>query len=225
MLDDKTIAATHYLEGDARSQEPVVSADGRFLVFTSRARNLVPGGRGNGAHVYVRDMQGRTTKMVDLNENGSEANDDSVGPSVSADGQVIAFTSAASNLVSGDNVADLSVFVRDLRRGTSERVSVSSEGLQANAMSFRATICADGRFVTFTSAATNLVPGDTQGRWGVFVRDRKLGITERVSVASDGRDADDDSRGSSISADGRVIAFNSRATNLVPEADEGTWHV
>jgi hypothetical protein len=92
-------------------------------------------------------------------------------------------------------------------------------------MSFRATICADGRFVTFTSAASNLVPGDTQGRWGVFVRDRKLGITERVSVASDGRDADDDSRGSSISADGRVIAFNSRATNLVPEADEGTWHV
>src|SRR4051794_331352 len=106
--------------------------------------------------------------------------------------------------------------------GSTERVSVSTTGQQGNDNSFYPVMSADARYVAFLSKATNLVPGDTNHRADVFVRDRKLGTTERVSVSADGTKGDDDSAGATITPDGRHVAFWSNADNLVP-SDTNGW--
>src|SRR5262249_18468776 len=146
------------------------------------------------------------------------------GLCIAANGGCVAFSSTASNLVPGDTNQTSDVFVSDRLTGTIERVSVASDGTGANEWSgdFGLCVSADGRYVAFASLASNLVPGDTNGYWDVFVRDRQTGTTERVSVASDGTGADSDSYGGlAISADGRFVAFSSRATNLVPGDTNG----
>ncbi len=147
-----------------------------------------------------------------------QGDDASRFPSISADGRFVAFFSDATNLVAGDTNGADDVFVRDRKQGTTERVSVSSAGEQANAGTVRPpdpSISADGRFVAFESYASNLVAGDTYGTWDVFVRDRSAGTTELVSVSTAGEQGNDGSGDPSISADGRFVAFESSATNLV----------
>src|SRR5262249_35604831 len=145
----------------------------------------------------------------------------------SADGRYVAFDCDATNLVSGDTNGEGDIFVRDRQTGVTERVSVSSTGeqQQGNHIYGTPSISSDGRYVAFVSSATNLVPGDTNGKSDVFVRDRQMGTTERVSVSSTGDQGNDDSSGAaasandfapSISADGRYVAFVSLASNLVP---------
>src|SRR5213078_1016671 len=114
------------------------------------------------------------------------------------------------------------VFVRDRQTGMTERVSVASDGTQANNASSYPVLSADGRFVAFDSAATDLVAGDTNGVSDVFVHDRQTGTTERVSVASDGTEGNAASAGATLSADGRFVAFHSAATNLVAGDTNGT---
>jgi Tol biopolymer transport system component len=144
------------------------------------------------------------------------ANGESDVSAISADGRFVVFSSVASNLVAGDTNGSSDVFVRDLLAGTTQRVSVSSSGEQANGGSGGAAISADGRFVVFTSAASNLVAGDTNGRSDVFVRDLVAGTTDRVSVSNwIGEQANGASGGAEISADGRFVVFNSDASNLV----------
>ena len=147
---------------------------------------------------------------------GTQANGDSASPAISADGRYVAFGSDASNLVPGDTNGTSDVFVRDLRSGTTQRVSVATDGTQANGDSDSPAISADGRYVAFASYASNLVPGDTNGTADVFVRDLRSGTTRRVSVATDGTQANGDSGSPAISADGRYVAFESDASNLVP---------
>src|SRR4029434_8337010 len=115
----------------------------------------------------------------------------------------------------GDTNGIWDIFVRDLQLGTTERVSVSSAGAQASGLSHAPSVSADGRFVAFTSLAANLVAGDTNGSWDIFVRDRQLGTTERVSLTTSGGQAYSGSISASISADGRFVAFRSTAANLV----------
>src|SRR5439155_1267798 len=149
-------------------------------------------------------------------------------PSISADGRFVAFGSIYSNLVPGDTNGVPDVFVRDRAAGKTERVSVASDGTQANGESaFYAppSISADGRFVAFSSGSTNLVPGDTNGWIDIFVRDRLAGATERVSVASGGAEANDSSFNPAISGDGRFVAFSSSATNLVQADSNGMQDV
>ena len=136
--------------------------------------------------------------------------------SLSAEGRLVAFESYASNLVPGDTNGRLDVFVHDRQTRLTERVSVDSAGIQGNGSSRQPSISADGRFMAFTSDATNLVPGDTNGRTDVFVHDRQTGTTERVSVDSAGNQGNAGSSGVGISGDGRFVAFTSSATNLVP---------
>src|SRR5439155_1170129 len=126
---------------------------------------------------------------------------------ISADGRFVTFTSAASNLVSGDTNGADDVFVHDRLTRVTERVSVASDGTEGNDESFRASISADGRVVAFVSAASNLVTGDTNGAFDVFVHDRLTGVTERVSIASDGTEGDSTFVGASMSADGCFVAF------------------
>src|SRR5207253_854957 len=142
-------------------------------------------------------------------------------PSISADGRFVAFESFASNLVSDDTNRTGDVFVHDRLTGVTERVSVASDGTQGDDFSQVPSISAAGRFVAFRSFASNLVSGDTNGRDDIFVHDRLTGATDRVSVASDGTQGNDDASEPnslpSISADGRFVAFATHASNLVPD--------
>lgn len=153
-----------------------------------------------------------------MDSGGVQGNDDSYSASISADGRYIAFGSDATNLVTGGTNGNWDVFVRDRQLGTTELVSSDSGGVQGNGDSygFDGSISADGRCVAFVSTASNLVPGDTNGITDVFVHDRQTGATERVSVTSAGAQVSGAIDNASISADGRYVAFDSSASNLVP---------
>jgi Tol biopolymer transport system component len=202
-------------EGNAFSSTPSISADGRFVAFSSGATNLVGGDTNGFEDVFVHDRQSGITTRVSVNSVGDEADGGSFGPAISGDGRFVAFASRASNLVAGDTNGGLDVFVHDQQTGETTRISVGSFGAEGNDSSLTPSISADGRFVAFRSFATNLVDGDTNDLQDVFVHDRQTGTTTRVSVDSLGGQADDDSFAPSISADGRFVAFESSATNLV----------
>ncbi|MEU7650005.1 RICIN domain-containing protein [Streptomyces huasconensis] len=207
--------ATNGTQSNNWSFAPSVSADGRYVAFTSGASNLVAGDTNGADDVFVHDRQTRTTQRVSVAGGGAQGNAESRTPSLSADGRHVAFTSAASNLVAGDTNGAEDVFVRDLGSGTTQRVSVTGAGAQGDRGSSWPSLSADGRHVAFSSSAANLVSGDTNGRIDVYVRDRQAGTTQRVSVADNGTQGDGHSAGASVSADGRHVAFSSSATNLI----------
>lgn len=234
-------------QGNGGSFSPSISADGRYVAYSSASSNLIPGDtntcfaypqRGSCPDVFVGDLHTRTTTRVSVSVSGEEANDFSDQPALSADGRYVAFSSWASNLVTGDtNMCDLfvagpfascgDIFVHDRETGDVVRVSVASDDRQANDFSEQPVLSADGRYVAFASNASNLVPGDTNGVEDVFVHDRDAdedGIfdepgqiaTTRVSLSSAGGQADSWSVYPDLSADGRYVVFQSDATNLVP---------
>ncbi len=194
---------------------PSLSHDGRLIVFHTGASNLVAGDTNGLSDVFVHDRLVGTTDLVSLTPAGTPGNGSSSFGSISADGRCVVFSSLASDLVPGDTNGTTDVFVRDLLSGTTERVSVATGGAEADGYSTFAAISADGRFVAFQSVATNLVPGDGNAQSDVFVRDRLSGTTERVSVSTSGGEGDGGSTQASLSADGRYVAFQSAATNLV----------
>src|SRR6266481_3566753 len=225
-------------QGNAGSGFPLaVSANGRFIAFSSAASNLVAGDTNGATDMFVRDTcfgasAGCTpsTARVSVASDGTQGNGASVVPTISADGRFVVFRSNAGNLVAGDTNGAGDVFVRDTCLGgptactpSTIRVSVASDGTQGNAgVFFDLSISADGRFVAFDSDASNLVAGDTNGAVDVFVRDTCLGApagctpsTIRVSVASDGTQANNSSITGALSADGRFVAIDSNASNLV----------
>ncbi|TVQ31479.1 MAG: hypothetical protein EA376_09380 [Phycisphaeraceae bacterium] len=204
-------------QGNSWSEHTSISSDGRFVAFHSIASNLVPDDTNSAIDIFVHDLQTGVTERVSLSSKGEQGNGDSFSPSISADGRFVAFDSNATNLVADDTNGARDIFVHDRQKGDTERVNLSSSGEQGNSWSERSSISADGRFVAFQSIASNFVPGDTNDAWDVFVRDRETGVTERVSVSSSGEQGDDSSILSSVSADGRFVAFMSLATNLVPD--------
>ena len=145
--------------------------------------------------------------MVSVSSFGEQGDETSVQPGISADGRFVVFRSASTNLVTPTDYGESDIFVRDRQLGTTERVSVSSAGDQSDGYSGNPAITPDGRYVAFESQATNLVAGDGNGVDDVFLRDRQLGETIRVSVDSGGNEDDGASRYPSISANGRRIAF------------------
>jgi len=163
------------------------------------------------------------TTRVSVNSAGVEGNGFSNAPVISAngDGRYVAFYSNAPNLVSVDGNGVDDVFVHDQQTGVTTRVSVSSAGAEANGQSFSPSMSSDGRYVAFESGASNLVSGDGNGATDVFVHDRLNGQTTRVSVSSAGTEANGSSFASSISPDGRYVAFASGASNLVPGDGNG----
>ncbi|MBI1853053.1 MAG: PD40 domain-containing protein [Planctomycetes bacterium] len=209
-------------QANSWSDMPTISDDGRFIAFHSRASNLVPQDMSDDLDVFVYDAQTGETSLVSIATNGANGHQDSGDATISGDGRFVAFASDATNLVPGDTNAATDVFVHDRLTGETSRVSVDSNGFQADGDSDFPVPSTDGRYVAFVSRATNLVPGDTNGKLDAFVHDRGTGATTRISVASDGSEGDSDVGlwfgGSyvSLSADGRFVAFDSRATNLVP---------
>jgi len=163
-----------------------------------------------------------TTERVSVTPSGEQVDAESWGDAISADGRYVLFDSHGSDLVPGDTNGQTDVFVRDRQTGETTRVDVSSDGKQARILPSHGTsISADGRYAVFTSEAANLVPGDTNDATDVFVHDRQTGETTRVSVRSSGGQAIGFSGDGVISADGRYVAFDSYARNLVPHDTNG----
>ena len=208
--------------GKSGSYNPSISADGRFVAFSSLASNIVPGDTNNTYDIFLRDTLTNTTTLVSVDSAGNPADDFSYNPSISGDGRFVAFYSSASNLVPGDTKnRSGNIFVRDRLTNTTTLVSVDSAGNPGNSGSGSPSISGDGRFVAFTSDASNLVPGDTNSEPGIvgtdiFVRDTLTNTTTRVSVDSAGTQGNSYSSSPSISADGRFVAFDSSSSNLVP---------
>jgi Tol biopolymer transport system component len=211
------------LEVTLESGFPSISADGRFVAFVSYGSSL---GRRAAGTICVQDRQTGTTEFV---ESAYPATTFGwVSPlAISGDGRFVAFVSDDNEQVPGDTNGWYDILVRDRQTGATEIVSVTASGTPTNMHSSFPAISADGRFVAFASEASNLVPGDMNGKWDVFVRDRQAATTELVSVAADGGPADGDSSGTfgitsvAISADGRFIAFLSSASNLAPGTPHG----
>ncbi len=238
-------------QGNNGSMNPSISSDGRYVAFVSVATNLVPNdANGNGdVFVHDRDPDGNgifdegngLTTLVSVSSGGAQPNGNSVVPSISADGRHVAFMSAANNVVENDsNFGGADVFVHDRQTGTTVLVSRASSGVQGNGENYlglgvgpsHRAISSDGRYVVFSSTSTNLVPDDINSADDVFVHDRDPdgngvfdegnGVTTRVSVSSQGVPGTHPSSWATISADGRHVAFMSRAQTLVPNDTNGT---
>jgi pimeloyl-ACP methyl ester carboxylesterase len=198
-----------------------ISADGRYVVFNSAATNLAsnifPG-------VFVRDMQAGTTTLVSVSSSGVPADLDSGSGSISAYGRYVVFSSTADNLASGTIAGNNSIYLRDLQQGTTEREDVAADGTPGNGTAFQSTISADGRFVVFSSTATNLVPG-VSGNYQLYLRDRNTGQIKLVSVGMDGSPANQGASAPVVSADGRFVAYFSSSTNLVSQTTGGLREV
>ena len=207
-------------QANDNSFRPAISDDGRFVAFRSDATNLVAGDTNGVRDVFVHDRQTGATERVSVDSAGAQGNDRSDNPDISRDGRFVAFASYASNLVAGHiNLCGTQscqdTFVHDRQTGITELVSVDSGGAQGEGPSSSPAISGNGRFVVIWSLAPNLVPGDTNGEFDVFVHDRQTGTTERVNVSSTGAQANDASFVGDSSDDGRLIGFYSYATNLV----------
>jgi Tol biopolymer transport system component len=217
-------------QANGASAFAAISANGRFVAFQSDASNLVARDTNHSVDVFVRDLATGKNSRVNVSSRGVQARglSESTQPVLSLDGRFVAFESSATNLVRGDTNKLADVFVHDRRTGRTERVSVTSKGKQAGADrtnngSNAPSISGDGRYVAFHSADSNLVPGDTNRTFDIFVHDRKTGRTTRISVSSAGRQANGESVGApSFSADGRYVAFNSLASNLAPGDDQAS---
>jgi Tol biopolymer transport system component len=193
-----------------------ISADGRYVAFESLATNLVIGDTNASADIFVHDWVTGETNRVSVASDGTQANNHSFFPSLSDDGRYVAFNSFASNLITGDTNGWGDIFVHDRLTGETTIASVASEGAQANNNTDYLAISGNGRYVVFQSYASNLVEGDTNGTSDFFVHDRVTSLTTRISVASDGTQANGASNlWPSVSDDGRYIAFISEASNLV----------
>jgi len=214
-------------QGKLDSFDPSMSATGRFVVFVSQGRLVPQDTIVRSPDVYLRDVQSNTISLVTKAPDGSPANRASFEPTISADGSVVAFASFASNLVRNDPNGDAEdVFVYDVATGTTRMVSRVPDPENLKPFSEHPSLSADGRYVGFASVTPTLVSGDTNDVEDVFVRDRVLGVTERVSVNTRGTQANGASEGApSISADGRFVTFESLASNLVSGDTNGSVDV
>ena len=221
------------IQGNGISFRTALSGDGRYVAFVSEANNLVPGDTNGVRDVFVYDNQTLQTERVSVSTAGTQGDaysghqDENKAsfPAISYDGRFVAFESAADNLVPGDTNGWPDIFVRDRLLGTTERISVTSAGGQGDGPSYHPALSYDGRYIVFSSDATNLVPGDTNGAADVFLKDRQTGVLSRVSVTSTGIQAASDCMEPDISGDGRFVAYHSGASNLATNRAFNTWDI
>ncbi|NIX75885.1 PD40 domain-containing protein [Microvirga terricola] len=210
-----------HTQGNSYSYHAQINADGRYVVFESRASNLVAGDSNGSLDVFRKDLLTGETVLVSTANDAAHTQGNSVSynAQISADGRYVVFTSEATNLVSGDTNATSDVFRKDLMTGEIVLVSRAGDatGAQGNKISYDAKVSADGRYVVFTSGANNLVAGDANNQVDIFRKDLATG--EIVLVSSAGNAARTQSNAASnsaeLSADGRYVVFESRASNLV----------
>jgi len=207
------------IEANNNSQDPAVNDNGQFIAFSSDAANLI--GTGNDTNgfkdIFLYNKSTGTTSRVSLATSGTEADNNSQTPAISGNGRYIAFSSDATNLIGAGNDTNgvRDIFLRDRLANVTTRVSVDSGGVEADNNSQNPAISSDGRFIAFSSDATNLIGTDINGFRDIFIHDRLAGTTSRVSVATSGTAGDNNSETPSVSSDGRFIAFASDAANLL----------
>jgi len=199
------------------SLEPVISADGSIIAFTSSASNLVASDVNGSSDVFIYNVTNHTIQRVSTDSSGNEADGDSRMADISQNGRFVVFESTAANLVAGDNNQVSDVFLRDMVSNNVQRVSLGNLGEEAVGASYEPAVSDDGRFIIFASDADNLVANDNNGVKDIFVRDRLENTTRRLSVASDGVEANAGSDAPEISGNGTVAVYRSEATNLVNE--------
>ncbi len=215
LLSTRSLSVPLLPGGNGDSVTPWLSDDGRFVVFSSLANDLTPGGNSMPVlNVYLRDRSYNTTVLVSANTNGVGGNGNSIAGQASAYGRYVVFQSDASDLVPGDTNGVSDIFLRDTYTGKTLLISVAADGGCANGPSTDPVMTPDGTSVAFISAATNLVAGCTNGIPNVFARDLITQTTWLVSVGTDG--AGVNMATPRITPDGRFVAFFSSATNLVP---------
>lgn len=212
------------VQANAGSSSPVVSGDGQVVAFQSTATNLVAGDTNAVGDVFVHVVASGITTRASVGNGGVQADERSLAADISADGRYVSFISLASNLVENDSNGVFDGFVHDRLASTTQRISISSAGTQANLSTSSVVLSANGRYAAFYSQASTLVPGDTNGADDVFVHDRVLGLTERASISSSGAPGGAESRRPSLSAEGRYVAFFSASNDLAPGAFPG-FHV
>jgi Tol biopolymer transport system component len=213
------------LPGAGDSYRPEISADGRYVVFSSAAANLVANDTNGTYDVFVRDRATGTTTRVSTSSGGVEADAQCLLPKISPTGRWVGFDSAATNLVANDANGHTDVFVKDLATGVLTRESVTHSGGDSDGDSYVQAISSDGHWLVFSSLATNLVANDTNGWRDLFLRDRWSGVTTRCVMGLGGTEPNGLTIRAVMSADARFIAFESRASNLVAGDTNNTMDV
>ncbi|MBP7006543.1 MAG: PD40 domain-containing protein, partial [Candidatus Pacebacteria bacterium] len=207
-------------EGNGSSLYPNISADGEIITFISNATNLVVGDTNAQPDVFIRDRNGGTTQRISVSSEEVEGDLEvtSEAPAISSDGRYVVFASYSTNLTANDTNLVQDVFIRDVELGTTEILSISSNEIQGNDQSYKPSVSSDGRYVTFYSEATNLISGDTNDAGDIFIRDRELDTTERVSLRNNGDEIDNSSDRPDVSSDGRYVIFDS-GDELIKDED------
>ncbi len=206
------------VQANGDSWAPAVCSDGAVIAFVSDATNLIDGeaDANDASDIFVVDTANDTVERISVGLAGAEPSGASYSPAISADGNRVVFVSEADNLVANDTNEAADVFLYNRTTHALTRVSVTAAGLQADGASRDATISADGTKVAFVSLAMNLVAADTNSNTDIFVVKLNDGAITCVTLATDGTASDDGSFLPALSADGRYVAFTSRATNLLP---------
>ena len=233
LLSEGVDGSGQTVSSNGSSVDPYLSSNNRFAAFRSNATNIVLDDFNRRSDAFVRDLTTEVVERVSVHSDGSEGNGDSLPNGISADGRFVLFKSFADNLVGNDTNETPDLFIRDRLLNTTERVNVSSTGAQGNPPAVgtpprkldvalqlgSGDMSSDGRFVAFPTVAPDLIAGDAAGHDDIYLRDRTLGTTKRISVSATGVPGDDDSRSVRLSDDGKFAALGSLANNLVPEDD------
>jgi hypothetical protein len=208
-------------EAHGDSASPCISDDGKRILFVSEADDLVPGDKNGVNDAFLVDRKAGSIQRIDVDSKGNEADNGCGLADLSADGNVAVFFSYSDNLVPSDVNGVPDVFVRDIGSGSTDIVSVASDGTRGNFQSwvYRHCLSWDGTIVAFQSNSTNL-DVDVNGQSDVFVRDRSSGVTRLVSVDSNGAQGNGDSGQPTISADGSRVTFSTRADSFTA----GDWN-
>lgn len=202
-------------EGNSSSGGGTISANGRYVAFASNATNLVAVDLNGRSDVFLHDRNANTTVLISVTQGGVQADDHCLSASISEDGALVEFEAWGDNLIPGDTNDDTDVLVSEVATGALRRVSVATSGAEGNHDSSYGRISGDGRFVVFQTTASNLVAGDTNASADILVHELATAITTRVSVSSSGLQANGKSIFASITRDGRLVAFESYANNLI----------
>lgn len=208
--------------GNGDSYEPSISADGQTVVFESKASNLIAGDNNNVKDIFTWISAANAIELVSKSASGGMSDAESFDAMISGNGQHVVFTSTSTNLVSVPKGRSISnVFVRDLAGGKTEMISMDPS-LRTGGNGFKGSISFDGSRISFCSASNTLVPNDNNNLWDIFLWQRGKAMLKRISLTYDGKErsagGESASRqvSSSISGDGRFVAFATTATNMVP---------
>lgn len=215
------------VKADQASSNPAISADGRYVAFATSATNLLPASADNNGKidVYRKDMSSNAIALVSSSSSGTIGSADSASPSISSDGNIIAFLSAATNLVTGDANTKTDVFTKNMTTAATTRISVANDGSELTADSNNPSMSSDGTKITFVTAATTVVTGDTNALADVFVRDTGANTTTRANTQAGGVQSAGGGDGGRLSPSGVKMAYFTGAADLNANDTNGLFDV